>query len=191
MMKGLIKPCLIALCFAVAASPAFCQEMIHAVSGTVTAIHPKIGMIEIATDDGSSGHFNCAKTSGVSYDFDKSVKADATEAGKFTGTGAHVIVFYFGDGDVRTAVALQLLTGAPIKTITGTVVKFNRHQHLLTIKNSAGDEESFSMNSKTVTDTMTGVADDFKYDFDKGQSVQVTASAAKGIEAALLIAPAV
>jgi hypothetical protein len=165
--------------------------MIHAVSGTVTAIHPKVGMIEIATDDGSSGHFKCAKNSGVSYDFSKSVRADATEADKFTTTGAHVIVFYFGDGDVRTAVAVQALTEAPIKTITGTVVKFNRHQHLLTIKNSAGADESFSMDPKTVADTVTGVADDFKFDFDKGQSVHVTASAVNGSEAALLIAPAV
>ena len=59
-------------------------------------------MTEINTDDGTSGHFEWLKNAGVSINFDKSVKADATEADKFTAKGAHVIVYFIGDGDVRT-----------------------------------------------------------------------------------------
>jgi hypothetical protein len=41
-----------------------------------------------------------------------------------------------------------------------------------------------------VADTTNGAAEDFKYDFSKGDSVVVTAAASNGGETALLIAPA-
>jgi hypothetical protein len=40
-------------------------------------------------------------------EFDKDLRAQATSADRFNTTGTHVIVYYFGEGDLRTAVALQ------------------------------------------------------------------------------------
>jgi hypothetical protein len=40
-------------------------------------------------------------------EFDKDLRAQATSADRFNTTGTHVIVYYFGEGDPRTAVALQ------------------------------------------------------------------------------------
>jgi hypothetical protein len=175
--------------FALAGSLAHAQERVHALSGTVTSINPKLGMIEVATDDGSPGHFRWMKTP-TPLDFDKAVSADATAADKFTLKGDHVIVFYFGEGTERTAVALHDLGAGQVDKTTGTVVKLNRRDRLLTIKNIAGAEVSFHLDPKTVADTANGVLEGMKYDLSKGDPVRVTAAAANGGETALLIAPA-
>ena len=47
--------------------------------------------------------------SDVPMEFDKDLRAQATSADHFNTTGTHVIVYYFGEGDLRTAVALQAL----------------------------------------------------------------------------------
>jgi hypothetical protein len=146
-------------------------------------------MIEIDTDDGSSGHFELLKKAGESVEFDKTVSADATPADKFMTKGAHVIVYYFGEGQVRTVIALHDLGDGTIEKSSGTVVKLNRHDHVLTIKSSAGAEETFRVDPKTVADTPTGVAEGLKFDLNKGDSVRVTSAQANGSDTALLIAP--
>ena len=146
-------------------------------------------MIEIDTDDGSSGHFRWLKVSDGSINFDKSVSADAISADKFTTKGDHVIVYYFGEGAVRTAVALHDLGDGTMEKSTGTVVKLNRHEHSLTIKNSEGAELSYRLDPKTVADTANGVMEGFKFDLSKGDAVRVTAAQANGSDTAWLIVP--
>lgn len=188
MKKSMIPSCLIATVFCLTASIANAQQRVHALSGTVASINLKIGMIEIDTDDGSSGHFELQRKA-VPIDFDKNVSADATPAEKFTAKGAHVIVYYFGEGEVRTIVALHDLGDSALDKTTGTIVKLNRHDRLLIIKSSAGTEQSFRLDPKTVADTPIGVAEDLKFDLDKGSPVRVTAAKADGNATALLIAP--
>jgi hypothetical protein len=148
-------------------------------------------MTEIDTDDGSSAHFRWLKKSEESIEFDKTVSADAVTADKFTTKGTHVIVYFFGEGDVRTVVALRDLGDGSVAKTSGTVVKLNRKEHLLTIKNSSGAEESFHLDPKTVADTATGVTQGFKFDLSKGEQVRVTAAQANGSATALLIVPGV
>ena len=189
-MMNRMKVFIIATCFSVVTSAAMAQEIVHALSGTVESVNPKIKMTEISTDNGTSGYFEWLKKTGTEINFDKNVRADAVEADKFTDKGAHVIVYFVGDGQVRTIVAVRDLGAGPLEKTSGTVVKLNRHDRLLTIKTSAGAEESFRIDPKTVADTANGVAEDFKYDFSKGDSVLVTAAPSNGGETALLIAPA-
>ncbi len=189
-MKGLFKVVLFAMCFSLLPSIATAQERIHAVSGTVTTIYPKIQMTEIDTDDGSSGHFRWMKKTDGAIDFDKHVSADATDADKFTTKATHVIVYFFGDGEVRTVVALRDLGTGPLVKSTGTVVKLDRHSHLLTIKNKTGGIESFHIDPKTVADTASGVTQEYKFDLNKGDLVRVIATQTNGSETALLITPA-
>jgi hypothetical protein len=144
-------------------------------------------MIEITTDDGSSAHFRFLRKSDGALDFDKMVSSDAVPADKFTTKGSHVIVYYFGDEDVRTAVALHDLGDGSMVRSSGTVVKLNRKERLLTIKNSSGVEESFHLDPKTVADTATGVMEGFKFDLSKGDQVQVTSAETNGSATALLI----
>jgi hypothetical protein len=189
MKRTLNQVCLVVTFLALASSSVIAQQRIHALSGTVTWVNAKIKMTEISTDNGTSGHFEWLKKSDGEIDFDKNVKADATDADKFTNKGAHVIVFFIGDGDIRTIVALRDLGAGPLENTSGTVVKLNRHDRMLTIKNSAGAEETFHIDAKTVADTMNGVSGNFKFDFSKGDAVRVTAAPSDGGETALLIAP--
>jgi hypothetical protein len=190
MMRALFKACFFVTCFALAIQTAQAQTKVHAVSGTVTSINPKIEMIEITTDDGSSAHFRWLKKSDGAIDFDKTVSADTVPVEKFTTKGTHVIVYYFGEGDVRTAVALRDLGDGSLEKSIGTVVKLNRHERVLIIKNSSGAEESFHVDPRTVADTATGVVEGFKSDFSKGDQVRVTAAQTNGSATALLIVPA-
>jgi|HubBroStandDraft_5_1064220.scaffolds.fasta_scaffold377468_1 hypothetical protein len=189
MMKVVGKTALFAIGFSLVTSVVAAQERVHALSGTVTSINAKIGLMEVDTDNGSSGHFRWSKQSAGAVDFDKAVKADSTEADKLTAGGAHVIIYFFGDGDVRTVVGVHVLGSGPIVSDRGNVVKVDRHEHLITIKNSAGAEESFHIDPKTVADTANGVVEGYKLDFDKGDLVQVTATPAGADKTALLIAP--
>jgi hypothetical protein len=190
MMKVLFKACLLATCLTLVTTAAKAQQRVHALSGTVTSINPKIGMIEIDTDDGSSAHFRWLKKADGEIEFDKTVSADAVPADKFTTKGARVIVYYFGEGDLRTVVALRDLGDGSVAKSTGTVVKLNRRDHVLIIKNSAGTEESFHVDPKTVADTATGVMEGNKFDLSKGDQVRVTAVQVSGNATALLIVPA-
>jgi hypothetical protein len=186
-MRTLFRIFVFAAGLVLVTSSAIAQQRVHALSGTVTAIHPKLHMIEVATDDGSSGQFEFLK-SGTSIEFDKSVSADATAPDKFETTQAHVIVYFVGQGDVRSVVAVHPLGDGQLKTIKGTVVKFNRHDHLLIVKNDAGSEQTFTLDAKTIADTETGVTPGFKADFDRGRMVRVTALESNGTTTALLVA---
>lgn len=186
-MKTLVRFCILAAVFAFVTSSSVAQQRVHALSGTVTNINSKIRMVEVETDDGSPGRFEIVKA-GTPLEFDKSLSADATAAEKFSATKAHVIVYYVGQGDVRVAVAFQPLGEGQLKTTKGTIVKFNRRDHLMSIKNDAGVEETFTLDAKTVADMETGVTPGSKADFGKGKPVRVTALQADGTNTALLIA---
>ena len=95
------------------------QQVVHALAGTVTNINPTNKTIIINTDDGSEGLFKETTMSNVSLDFAKDLRADSIPADSFTKKGTHVIVYYFGDSDERTAIALQDLGGGPLKKISG------------------------------------------------------------------------
>jgi hypothetical protein len=187
-MRLLSRAVVFATCFSLAATILHAQQMVHAVSGTVTTIHPKIQMTDVETDDGSAGSFEWTKP-GVSMNFDKSVSADATTADKFTTLQAHVIVYYYYIGDVRTVVALHDVGAGPFINSIGKVVKLDRRDHLLTIQNSKGGQETFNIDAKTVADTETGVVTNYKFDYSKGVQVRVLATQANGSQTALLIFP--
>ncbi len=170
-----------------AASAANAQEVVHALAGTVTSVNPTQQTITVKTDDGSAGVFTDLMKSNVSYEFDRNVRAFSVPASSFTKKGAPVIVYYFGDGDVRTAVALQELGAGPLQKISGSVAKFNKHEHLLTIKDATGASESFHIDTKTVAETPWGAVEGEKFDPSKGDHVRVTAVLANGSEDALFI----
>lgn len=190
-MKLLSRAAFFVTCLFLTSTLAQAQTRVHALSGTVTTIRPKIQMTEIDTDNETSAHFQWLKKSDGPLSFDKNVSNDATPADKFTTSNTHVIVYYFGEGVVRTVVALRDLGTGPLEKSVGTVVKFNRHDHLLTIRNSTGGEVLFHLDPKTVVDTSDGVSQGFKYDLTKGETVRIIASQTNGEKTALLISPAI
>lgn len=181
---------LLLISFSLTASIARAQCLVHATSGTVTAIHPKIQMTSAATDDGTPGAFEWLSKVGGTANFDKSVSVDATPVEKFTAMGAQTIVYYCGIGNVRTIVALRDLGTTPLIKTLGIVLKFDRKARQLTIMNLSAATEIFQLDAKTVGDTSEGVASNFKYDYIKNEQVRVLATQSNGVENAILITPA-
>jgi hypothetical protein len=195
-MKKLFAVCLVAAGFAVAASSASAQAVVHALAGTVHHINQAAGLIVVNTDDGSGRFFKDADGK-TRVSLDKALTAEVTPASKFTETGAsasgdHVIVFYCADGgdsNMRTVVAVDDLGKGPLEKTTGTVTHFDSHSHALTIKNSAGTEQTFQIDAKTVAETSTGAVEGFKFDPEKGAQLRITATASDAGGTALFIVP--
>jgi len=187
MRKGFLQGTLLAGCLLANTFAASAQEVVHALTGTVTAINSAAKTIQVKTDDGSEGLFKVLTNANVSMDFENKIRAATTAADLFTKTNTQVLVYYFGDGDVRTAVALEDLGANPLVKVRGTIVKVNRHEHLLTIKNSAGVEMTFHIDGKTVAETPDGVVEGEKFDAQKGDQVRVIATSANDNQTVLFI----
>jgi hypothetical protein len=163
------------------------QEVVHALTGVVTAVDPAGKTLTVATDDGSEGRFTTAMQPGVKLDFAPSMKAATVPAASLTATKTRVLVYYIGDNSVRTAVAVEDLGSGPFVKTTGTIVKMDRHTHELIVKDARGAEQSFKIDAKTVAEGAEGVEEGIKFDAHKGDQVRVTATTADGTQKALFI----
>jgi hypothetical protein len=168
------------------AAAAGAQQIVHALTGKVTAVYPASKTIMIDTDDGSQGVFDVISQN-VSMSFEKNVKAMTIPAASFTKADCQVVVFFFGLEGVRTVVAVEDLGSAPLANDTGTVVKLDKHAHVLTIKSDAGEEQNYHIDAKTLADTTYGVMEGQKFSPDKGVKVRVTSSGPAGSSTALFI----
>jgi hypothetical protein len=186
MLRLFFKISMLVGCFSLAARAATAQEIVHALTGTVSAIDAGAKTITVATDDGSDGTFHDLTDSRAAMKFDKSVRADATAAGDFKQQGARVIVYYFGGG-VRTVVALKSLGPGPFTTTSGTVVKFDKKEHSLTVKDQSGAIQSFNITPATIAETDSGVTAGLKFDPRKDERVIVSATQANGAATAVFI----
>jgi hypothetical protein len=162
------------------------QQIVHAMTGKVTAVYPASKTIEIDTDDGSPGSFDIL-TQNVPMTFEKNVKAMTVPASSFNKAESHVVVFYYGQEGARTIVAVEELGPWPLVNDTGTVVKSDKHAHLLTIKCDTGEEQTFHIDAKTLADSSYGVMEGQKFSPDKGTKVRVTATTQNGESTALFI----
>ena len=187
MRRGCFKVCLVVGFFFLATSAATAQEVVHALCGTIRSINSNGKTITVRTDDGTARLFKKSTNSNVSLDFDKRIRAEAIAADAFTKSGIRVIVYYFGEGDLQTAVALQDIGTGPFEERSGTVVKFDRHERLLTLRDHSGVEETFHLNPKTVAETPFGAAEGLELDPKDGDQLTVTASPVNGNETALFI----
>jgi hypothetical protein len=189
MFRGYARLLVAAACFSLATVAATAQEVVHALTGVVKAINPASKTIIVATDDGSDGIFTIAAPR-VSVEFDKNVRSEATAAGAFNGIGSHVIVFYYGVGGLRTVVALHDLGAGPFKNVTGTVVKYDKGQHSLSVEDPSGAVDTYKIVRGTIADTDAGVAGGLKFDPDKGRKVNITATDENGVKTILFISGA-
>jgi phosphotransferase system IIA component len=173
-----------ALSFTTAASA---QQIVHGLTGKVTAIYPASKTIHIDTDDGSPVVYDILTQNNVVLNFEKSVKAMTVPASTFTKADCNVVVFYYGDDNARTVVAVEDLGPGPLINNLGTVVKVDKKAHLLTIKSDSGEEATFHIDAKTLADSSYGVMEGQKFSADKGARVRVTATMENGAPTALFI----
>jgi hypothetical protein len=186
MMKEILKTCLLAACFLLVSDAATAQEVVHALSGTVTSIDSSAKTITVFTDNRSEGFFKDLTNPKTPIEFDKDIRASATAVDSFKMKGAYVIVFYFGGGDVRTAVALRSLGAGPFSKDTGTIVKIGG-KNSISIADESGALKSFKLTSNTVAETVYGAMIGSKYQPHKGDKVRVTAAVVNGSKTALLV----
>ena len=174
-------------CLLLVTFPAHAQEVVHALCGTVHSIDSTKKLITVFTDSGISAQFKESTKPEVRLDFDKRIHADVIAADAFTKNEARVIAYYYGGGDVQTAIAFQDLGTGPFEDSSGTVVKFDRHGRVLTLKKTSGAEESFHLDPKTVAETPYGAMEGLELDAKEGDQLHVTASSINGNETALFI----
>jgi uncharacterized protein YigE (DUF2233 family) len=187
MLRLVLSSCIVVGCLSLTAAVATAQEVIHALTGTVSSIDPAAKTITVFTDNRSEGLFKDFTNPQKRIEFDKKVRADATAADSFNKKGAYVIVYYFGGGDVRTAVGLRSLGSGPFTKSSGTVVKFEGKEHSITIKGESGAADSFKIASDTVAETDTGAIEGLRFHPQKGDHVQVIATTSNGNATALFI----
>ena len=186
-MRRVLKICLFVGCFWLATLTATAQEVVHALTGTVSNINLPAKTITIFVDDGSYSTFKDLTNPDTRIDFDKRIRADATAASTFSTKGAYVIVFYFGDENIRTSVAVRSLGPGPFTKNVGTLTKFDSRGHSLSIKEASGKVETFRIDADTVAETGTGVEGGFKFQPQKDEHVEVIASSVNGSATALFV----
>jgi hypothetical protein len=166
-------------------SAAFSQEVVHAVSGVVTAVDHSRNAINIKTNDGSEGDFQYLKELKTSIEFDKSLREGTADPGSFNKVGDHVVAYYFLAPGGRTLVALKDFGPNGLSVASGTVMK--DHHHAITIKTDAGASETFEMAKDASVETSVGVEMGSHFDAEEGRRITVRYTVANGVKTAEFI----
>ncbi len=189
MPNGMKIACWIVATMLGGTSAANAQSVVHAVGGTVVAVSPAAKTITMTLDDGTSNTFNYVATGDAKLSFAADVRAETTSPEKVKASGTHVILYFIWSNDGKTAVAVQSLGNGPFEKVTGKIVKFDKHDHDLTLQTADGKTETVVVEDKTVVDTADGVAEGAQFHADKGDHVRLLAEAKNGNEEALFIRP--
>src|ERR1700690_1654233 len=86
----------VAVCLGLTCHGLVAQEVVHALTGTVSSIDSVDKSITVFLDGGSEGVFKDMTNAKTSLSFDKKLHSGATAADAFTTKGAYAIVYYFG-----------------------------------------------------------------------------------------------
>ncbi len=148
------------------------QEVVHAVTGTVTAVDPAKNSITIKTNDGSEGDFQYEKPLKARIEFDKSVREGTTDPGAFNKVGARVIAYYFLGPSGRIIVGLKDFGSTQLSVASGTLVGEPKHRQI-TVKTDAGATETFEIAKDASAETSEGVISGLKLNANGGTHVTV------------------
>jgi hypothetical protein len=166
---------------------AVAQQIVHALTGTVSAIDPSQKSITVLQDGGSKSTFKLMSSSKTRIAFDKMIKDEATSAQQFQKQGAYVILFYFGIDQNRTAVAVKNLGQGPFAVTTGNVTRWDGKNHKLIVRGKDGKARSFSVDGQSVAETSSGAVNGSDFHPDKGDHVRVVSFLKDGTPTALFI----
>jgi DNA-binding beta-propeller fold protein YncE len=186
-LRGIICAFVALGCFGSVSEGALAQEVVHALTGTVSSIDSITKTVTVFTDSGNHAEFKDMTDSKAHINLDKKIRIDTASADIFKTAGSYVIVFFFGDNDVRTAVAVRGLGKGPFTSAVGTVVRFDGRGHSISLKDETGAEQTFKLSSDTVAETGMGVMDGTKFQAQKGDAVRIVASTVDGSPTALFI----
>ena len=107
------------------------------------------------------------------YDFDKALQTEADDSFTFDKQVDRVILYYFGEGWQRRAVAIKDLGPDPLKLTSGQVAHWDRHHHVISVKAADGTKQTFQLDNKTAVDTPMGVVNGDKFDPQTGDQILI------------------
>lgn len=187
MGKGMLRFCLCLGCLVSGTASLSAQEVIHALTGTVTSINAGAKSITVLQDNGSTVDYHPRLDPKKHIVFDKTVADGTTAAETFNEKDAYVIVFYYGTTDEKTVVALKNLGAGPFSSAQGSVTKFDSHAHSLSIQDEKGATQNFRLSSDTVVESNFGAVDGLKFQPQKGDRVRVVVATMNGSPTALFL----
>jgi hypothetical protein len=187
MLKSLWRGCVFAGCLGSLTTGAHAQQVVHALTGTVSGSDELAKTLIVFQDNGSEGQFKDMTSGKSRVVIDKKIAVDSAspEANKKKGT--YVIVFYYGDNDDRTVVALKNLGAGPFTSAEGTVTKFEGKQHTITVQDKEGTAQTFKIAENTVAEGYMGAVDGYKFQASKGDHVRVVGTTENGAVTALFM----
>lgn len=187
MLKALVSACVIAGFCASVSVPGGAQEVIHALTGTVSSINPAEKTITVFEDNGSRGVFEDMTNPKTRVAFDKRIAAETTAASSFNKNGAYVIVFYYGGTDNPTAVAFKSLGTGPFTSTVGTISRFENHEHAISVVDKSGAVQTFKITPDTVAEGVSGAVEGLKLSAERGDRVRVVSTMVDGTPTALFV----
>ncbi|MGA8087140.1 MAG: hypothetical protein WCA10_07530 [Terracidiphilus sp.] len=187
MLKAMWCGCVFAACLGSLTVSATAQQVVHALTGTVSSIDNLSKTLIVFQDNGSEGQFKDMTDAKAHIVIDKKVTLESASPDSFKKKGAYVIVFYCGDNEDRTAVALKNLGAGPFTSVEGTVVKYEGKQHSISLQDSSGAMQTFKIAQDTVAEGYMGVIDGYKFQAQKGDHVRVVGTTDNGSATALFV----
>ena len=173
MLKALWCGFIFAGCLSLFSVSAAAQQVVHALTGTVSSIDDVSKTLSVFQDNGSEGQFKDMTDAKSHMVIDKKVALESPSPDSFKKKGAYVIVFYCGDNEDRMAVALKNLGAGPFTSVEGTVVKYEMKQHSISLQDGSGATQTFKIAQDTVAEGYMGVMDGYKFQAQKGDHVRV------------------
>ena len=162
------------------------QQVVHALTGTVSSVDKATETIAILQDFGGDSVFQNPAKPKTRVVLDKKIEPGTIAADAFKDNGAYVIVFYDGGSDSRTVVAFKNLGTGPFSSTVGTVKKYER-AHAVTVQDQAGAVQTFRIAPDTVAEGYAGVADPTKFQPSGGDKVRIVSAVVDGNPTVLFI----
>ena len=185
-MLGIMKYAGMA-CICLTSLTAGSQEVIHAMTGTVDSIDGAHKTFTLFRDNGTRVAFTDVTNPKVRIATDRRIYSDVTPASAFNTKGAYVIVFYFGGGDTRTAVAVEVLGKGPFTSTAGTVSGINGTTREVSVKDKSGSVARYKINSRTIAESDFGAVDGLKLHIQKGDHVRIVGASSSTPPTALFV----
>lgn len=187
MLKTALRGCVYAVSFGFLVVVAPAQQVVHALTGTVSSIDNLSKTVIVFQDNGSQGQFKDGTNEKAHLAYDKKISLEASASDDCKKKGVYVIVFYYGDNEDRTVVALKNLGTGPFTSAEGALVKFDGKGHSISLKDSSGTVQTFKITDQTVAEGYMGVVEGVKFAAQKGDQVRVVASNESGTPTALFM----
>jgi hypothetical protein len=175
MSKGIICSIVLSVCLGLVQPSASAQQVVHALTGTVSSINSATKTISVFQDNGIQGQFTDGTDAKARFSIDKKVALETTAAEAFKNAGAYVVVLYYGSDQERTAVALKNLGSGPFTSVTGMVVKLEG-KHFIAVADETGATQTFKISQDTIGEGYMGAVDGYKFQAQKGDKVRIVGS---------------